>query len=237
MTRKTILAGLVAGSLVATSQAMASGIPVVDIASNIQNAFHYVKDVAHMASEIVQLKAQLQQAEDTFRSMNGVRGMASLLNNPMAREYLPKEASDIYDLAKGAGHGPLVGVIRDIRDTNAMLNAGDMRNSNAEMNDILSLYQYKLATSQATADAAFDQAGARFQKLQQLLDKVNAAPDDKDIQDLQARIDAEQVMMQNEMTKLDMLARLQSVQERTVQQQRREKAAKMGRGSPVYVGS
>jgi len=51
----------------------------------------------------------------------------------------------------------------------------------------------------------YNQASQRFSSIQVLLDKVNAAPDQKDIADLQARIQAEQVMMQNESTKLAML--------------------------------
>jgi type IV secretion system protein VirB5 len=41
---------------------------------------------------------------------------------------------------------------------------------------------------------------------------VNDAPDAKDIADLQARVQAEQVMMQNEANKLQMLALLAQAQ-------------------------
>jgi len=63
-----------------------------------------------------------------------------------------------------------------------------------------------------------------------LLDRVNSAPDAKDIADLQGRIQAEQVMMQNEANKLQMLAQLASAQRDLQIQQAREISMKSSKG-------
>ncbi|MEQ1766042.1 MAG: type IV secretion system protein, partial [Methylotenera sp.] len=78
------------------------------------------------------------------------------------------------------------------------------------------------AINRATYEEAYRKAGQRFDDLQVLLDRVNAAPDAKDIADLQARIQAEQVMQQNENTKLAMLANLSKAQQDLALQQDRE---------------
>jgi type IV secretion system protein VirB5 len=76
----------------------------------------------------------------------------------------------------------------------------------------------------------YNQASQRFSSIQVLLDKVNAAPDQKDIADLQARIQAEQVMMQNESTKLAMLGQLAQAQRDLSNQQAMEIGMKSTRG-------
>jgi type IV secretion system protein VirB5 len=55
-----------------------------------------------------------------------------------------------------------------------------------------------------------------------LLNKVNNAPDEKDIQDLQARIQAEQTLLQNEQIRLASLAQLAQAQRDIATQQARE---------------
>ena len=55
-----------------------------------------------------------------------------------------------------------------------------------------------------------------------LLDKVNDAPDAKDMADLQGRIQSEQVMMANERNKLAMLTSLAKTQEDIYAQQGKE---------------
>ena len=63
------------------------------------------------------------------------------------------------------------------------------------------------------------------------MDRINAAPDDKDIQDLQARIQAEQVMMQNETNRLHTLSMLAQAQRDLAMQQAAERRMKSWRGS------
>ena len=55
-----------------------------------------------------------------------------------------------------------------------------------------------------------------------MLDMVNQAPDDKDIQDLQGRIQAEQILLQNELIRLASLSQLQQSQKDIAVQQASE---------------
>ena len=54
----------------------------------------------------------------------------------------------------------------------------------------------------------------RIRDIQTLLNKVNDAPDAKDIADLQGRIQAETAMLQNEQAKISMMVKLQEIQEK-----------------------
>lgn len=95
--------------------------------------------------------------------------------------------------------------------------------------------QSRLAAMQATAESGYNEAGQRFEKLQALVDKVDAAGDAKAIADLNARIAAEQVMMQNEQVKLSQMKQMQEAQELAAQQQAREVVGQLGGGNIVLV--
>jgi type IV secretion system protein VirB5 len=64
----------------------------------------------------------------------------------------------------------------------------------------------------------------RFGAIQQLIDAIGGAPDQKAILDLQARIGAEAGMLQNEASKLQTLYRITDAEERARVQREREYA-------------
>jgi type IV secretion system protein VirB5 len=125
--------------------------------------------------------------------------MASLVNNPQLRRYLPDEYKNV--LSQGYG------------DWQSLRGALDNPTGNENLNK---LRRDQLAIDEAMALESYKQASRRFADIQALLDKINdsSIPDAKDMQDLQARIQAEQVMIQNESTKLAMMKNLQEIQQR-----------------------
>lgn len=167
------------------------------------------KETTQIASWIAQYAQMVQeynQLVEEYRSLNGIRGMASLVNNPQLRRYLPDEYRDI--LSRGYG------------DWQALRSALD----NPVGSTNLQKYRRdQLAIDEAMTLESYKQASRRFGDIQVLLDKINDAsiPDAKDMQDLQARIQAEQVMMQNEASKIAMMKNLQDIQQRKITAQGR----------------
>lgn len=229
---KKPIAAVLIGALFVTGSAGATGIPVVDGALNIQTTLNQSANIAQFIQQVTQLKLQLEQAKTMYNAMNGVRGMGSLINNPAARQYLPKSAGQLYALGNGGGSG-LSGSISAIKAAAQIMNPGDV--ANAGTGTLLGKQQTQLAMMQATAEASYDAAGNRFDTLQSLVDKVDLAADPKAAADLANRINAENAMMQNEITKLNMLAMIHNAQEKQLAQQGRESIAKLGKGQPVYV--
>lgn len=165
------------------------------------------KETTQIASWIAQYAQMVQeynQLVEEYRSLNGIRGMASLVNNPQLRRYLPDEYRDI--LSRGYG------------DWQALRSALD----NPVGSTNLQKYRRdQLAIDEAMTLESYKQASRRFGDIQVLLDKINDAsiPDAKDMQDLQTRIQAEQVMMQNEASKIAMMRNLQVIQQRKMDEQ------------------
>ena len=178
--RKTTIAALLATAIGVTQPAMAGGIPVIDVSSLTQQ----ILQVQHMLNQIEQLKSQLETANKELDSMSGVRGMGNVIDSA-------------YDTAVNV-------------DPNQVLNDAGIRGANEHglTGDVADLYDsgnQNTATWLGQSQKSLEQAQERFSELTGLVAEVNNSPDQKDVLDLQARIGAEQVMLQNEMAKLSML--------------------------------
>lgn len=212
---------LAVGLLMASSQAFA-GIPVVDGVSNAARLAEFMQTTAHYAKELAQMKQQYDQLVRNWENMSGIRKMADLVNNPLLRSYLPDDYQDILGEAGNVGKdmGKAVNEMRSAARVFGLDTAG-MDESSA----VFRLWENSRsqnALDRVLGEKALARASARFKDIQELLDKVNDAPDDKDIQDLQARIGAEQAMLANEQSKLSMLEFLSGTQQKIEAQQARE---------------
>lgn len=176
--------------------------------------------LASWAAQYAQMIQEYNQLVEEYRSLNGIRGMAGLVNNPQLRRYLPDEYRNI--LSQGYGDWQ---ALRSIID-NPLGNA----NLQKKRRD-------QLAIDEAMVLEGYKQASRRFGDIQVLLDKINDTniPDAKDMQDLQARIQAEQVMMQNESSKLAMLKTLQDIQQRKLAEQGRVNVRQMRKAQGSFA--
>jgi len=163
-----------------TQHVFSTGIPVVDVANIVQQ----IIQVQHMLNQLTQMKNQLETARRGLQSISGSRGLASLIDSEYdtlvkvkTEEILKKEG-----IQSASYHG-LKGDVADLYD---------MGNNNT------ALYL-------GQSEKSLEQTQKRFTSLSGFVAKVNDSPDQKDILDLQARISAEEVLLQNEHAKLAML--------------------------------
>nr|WP_250646763.1 P-type DNA transfer protein VirB5 [Bordetella avium] len=93
----------------------------------------------------------------------------------------------------------------------------------------------KGAQDKAFALDAYDAAKNRLSQIDQLMRQINQTQDPKAIAELQGRIAAEQAMIQNEQTKLQMYQMVAAAEDRLQQQRRKEINAKIvdQRGYPT----
>jgi type IV secretion system protein VirB5 len=234
---KKVIAVMIGLGALVSGTVSAQGIPVYDNAHVILNTLNQVKNYAEFVKQVQSLQDQLNQAKQMYQSMNGVRGMAALINNPNARHYLPKNYSDLYTLASNptGGYAGLSGSLNAIRSAAQVLSSATVMNPNSGATQLLNRQQTQLASLQATAEGAYNAAGQRFDVLQNLINTVDLASDPKAAADLSNRIAAENAMMQNELAKLNMLDMINRAQQQQIAQQSRETMAKMGKGQVIYV--
>ena len=123
------------------------------------------------------------------------------------RNYLPPTWGDIRGALAGGGAFPGLSTQLQLAvSANTVLS--DAQLSELAPADRQSLLAARQATAveQVLAQQALIVTSDRFAALQQLIDAIPAASDEKGILDLQARIAAEQDMLQNEQAKLGLLS-------------------------------
>ncbi len=199
---------------------------VVDVGAIAQ----LMQEVRTMTQQLITAQAQLQQARSTLQSMSGGRGMQMLLSGTN-RNYLPTSSAQLSSAMQGVGSYP--GLSLDVRNAvtaNSVLTPAQLATlSPADQQEIVAARQ-AVALRQALAQEALSNSSSRFAALQSLISAIGSAPDQKAILDLQARITAELGMLQNEQTKLQVLAQAGDAIDAANAQRSREMAiAEQGR--------
>jgi type IV secretion system protein VirB5 len=218
-----------------------AGLPVYDGAALSNSISSWAAQAQSMANQLGELKKQYdtmqqqyQQLQQTYNSISGIRNMGDIVNNPALRKYLPPDYQQVLKLGTGVtsgNYGTLDGAVNGMKQATKILDIGDTGlDPNSPAGKSYQNAQTQAAVNRVLAEESFRQSGARIDDLQQLLNKVNNAPDDKDIQDLQARIQAEQVMLQNEQIRLASLAQLAQSQRDISTQQATEIIMQTGKG-------
>lgn len=196
-----------------------AGIPVID-AANIAQA---IKQVAAWKQQYQQMMDQYNQMQQQYQSLTGSRGFSSLLNGPayqQARRMLPPDAQQVLDLAKGGSYGNLASSISAIKKAATTLDKGAFSSEAAakQWDADMSL----AATNKALSMQAYTDSGQRLQTLEGMILQISQTQDPKAIAELQARIQAEQAIIQNEQNKIQAMAMLASAEQQIAIQQARE---------------
>lgn len=192
-------AGVLIAALGTTSPAHA-GIPVIDVAGLMQAIMEVLNSVEQIANQVSQIEnqvQQIQQARQTFESMTGSRNLGNIYNNTGLQNYLPTNALTTYN-AVIDGYGALNGTAKSMRDAEMIYNCMD-KDGDARRRCQASFarpYQQK-----AAMERAIESSNGRIAQIQQLMQRINATQDPKEIEELQARITAENAMLLHEMSR------------------------------------
>jgi type IV secretion system protein VirB5 len=158
-----------------------------------------------LAQQLMAARAQLTQVEAQYQAMIGNRGMQSLLGGTV-RNYLPADWPQLSAVLSGVGgYGSLSTSFQGNLQANAVLSAQQIASLPPDQRAQINAARQSVALLQALSQAALSNASGRFASIQQLISAIGGASDQKGILDLQARISAEQGMLQNEQTKLQVL--------------------------------
>ncbi len=176
---------------------------VIDIAAVNQ----LVAEVQQLEQQLATARSQLTQAQAEFQAMTGNRGMQSLLAGTV-RNYLPPDWATLQGVLQGSGaalgaYPTLAADLTRAINANAVLSAQQLAALPAAAGQSLQAARQSSALLQSLAHEALANSSQRFAALQQLIDTIGSANDQKSILELEARIAAEGGMLENERTKLD----------------------------------
>lgn len=206
---------LVSGCLLTGPRAHAQ-FAVIDVGAIAQ----LVGQAQTLEQQLVTAQNQLAQATAEYASITGGRGMESLLAGA-PRNYLPMNWSDLQAVLNGGGgrYGMLSAGVAGSMQLNAVLSPQQLAALPADASLQAQSARSLTALAQNVAREALQTTSGRFDSLQQLIGTLPRATDQKAVLDLQARIAAENAMLQNEQTKLQTLDRVLRAQAQAEQEQ------------------
>jgi type IV secretion system protein VirB5 len=194
---------------------------VVDVGAITQ----LIQEVNYWKQQIQGMSSQLNQLQSTYSAMTGNRGMQNLLpQTPQTRNYLPTNWQGLMAALNGlsGSYGVLSVQLNSTLAANAILTPAQLSRLSSQEQAQLQSSRNSAALMQATSQQALQASSQRFTSLQQLINAIPSATDQKGALDLQARIAAEQAMLQNEQAKIQTLNQALQADERARQQRAQE---------------
>lgn len=191
---------------------------VIDVASLTQ----LVSEVQTLEQQLATAQNQLSQAQAEYHSITGARGMGQLLAGT-PRNYLPPNWASLQGAMQGSAAYPeLSSDLRAAVRATTVLSAAQLAALSPAAAARLQAQRQNVALLESVSHEALANSSSRFAAIQQLIDTIARAPDQKAILELQARVSAEQGMLQNEGTKLQVLEQGIRAQQWASEQQARE---------------
>lgn len=209
-----------AAFLSASGVAPAAGIPVIDAANLVQTVQQVVNDITkinNQVQQITQLKAQLE-------SINGVRNLGQVFHNPALTNYIPAEVYTFLNGVNASGYSGLNATAKALRDANMIYNCLDRGGKDriACQAALAQPYQHK-----GLLQDAMKAASGRLSQIQALMGQINATKDQKSVQEIQARIGAENALLAHEVSQVQMLQGMAESEDRIARARDRERQYQM----------
>jgi type IV secretion system protein VirB5 len=184
---------------------------VIDVAALAQ----LIQQVQQMEQALQTAQNELTQVQQTYQSMTGSRGMQNLLSG-INRNYLPPTWPQL----PTALAAPMATTV----SANAVLTPAQVAALSPAEQQLLNGARGNAALLQVATQEAYANSSNRFASIQQLINAIGSTTDQKGILELQARVQAEQGMLQNESTKLQVLYQAAQAQEWARRQRTHEQA-------------
>ncbi|HEY1889148.1 MAG TPA: type IV secretion system protein [Steroidobacteraceae bacterium] len=207
--------------LVAAAPAAHAQFAVIDVAAVTQ----LVTEVQNLEQALTVAREHLTEAQTELHSMTGDRGMEQLLTG-VNRNYLPTDWGQLMAVLNNtnSAYTALSTAMQRAVTEDTVLTMQQFATLSPDAQKQLVAGRETTALLQAVSRQALANASSRFADIQQLINTIGTASDQKGILDLNARVGAEQAMLENEQTKLVVLVATAEAQRWADEEQDSERA-------------
>jgi len=202
------------------SNSRAQGIPVIDVANLIQTILQVLNDVTKISNQV----QQITELQNQLNSINGIRNLGDVFDSPMLKNYVPAEAYTYFNAVNTSGYSGLNGTAKALRDAGMVYNCMDL--AGAARTDCQATLAQPYQQKGLLQDAMKSAAG-RLSQIQSLMSQINATTDQKAVQEIQARIGAENALLAHEVSQVQMLQGMADSEERIARSRERERQYQM----------
>lgn len=193
--------------------AYAGGIPTVDPLQIAATQAANAEQISKWVTQIEQMRTQVEQMKGVWNTLKGGRGMANIMQEDLARQYLPEDYWPVADaIRKGSGDwGGISGRVSDIVRANQFKSCAQL-NSDPGLRRQCEVRWRELAMQKEIGDIGYKKASQNIENLQKYISRINASSDLKELSEVSARIQVEQVRLQNEQIKLATIEKMELAQ-------------------------
>ena len=217
---KAIAAACIGAAAVIATPARATGIPVIDIANLIQTVQQVMNDITEIQNQVQQI-TQLQQH---LSSINGYRNLGQVFDSAMLRNYVPAEAYTLVNAVHSGGYSGLTGTAKGLRDAGMVYNCMELGGAARTTCQAALAAPYQ---TKGLLQDAMKSASGRLAQINSLMSQINATADQKAVQEIQARIGAENALLAHEVSQVQMLQGMADSEERIARSRDRERQYQM----------
>ena len=204
----------------ACASAQAQGIPVIDSANLTQTIQQVVNDITKINNQI----QQIRQLQTQIESINGIRNLGDVFNNPLLKNYVPAEAFTYLNAVNTSGYSGLNATAKVLRDVSMIYNCMDLTGDARTQCQAALAQPYQ---QKGLLQDAMQTAAGRLTQIQSLMTQINATTDQKSVQEIQARIGAENALLAHEVSQVQMLQGMADSEERIARSRERERQLQM----------
>ena len=219
---KSKLAAFAAGVMMMCVSAPArAGIPVIDVASLIQAVLEVLNSITQVKNQYDQIVGLGQQIE----SISNARSLGDVMNSPLLQNYVPRDAGNLVRGLENGGYNSLDGASRGLRNAQMVYNCMDVADGAQRTNCQSSLakpYQQK-----AFMEEALSKARDRVTQINSLMRRAGSSVDQKEIDELNARITGEVALLTHESTQIELMRGLAEADQRVAESRAREAQLEM----------
>jgi type IV secretion system protein VirB5 len=208
---------LLAGTVSTTH---AGGIPVIDVANLVQTIQQVTNDITKIQNQV----QQITQLQNHLASINGMRNLGNVSNSPLLQNYVPAGAYTVVNAVNTGGYAGLNSTAKALRDASMVYNCMDLAGDERLRCQAALAQPYQ---QKGLLQDAMTAAAGRLSQIQSLMNQINATSDPKAVQEIQARIGAENALLAHEATQLQMLIGMADSEERIARSRDRERQYQM----------
>ena len=220
MNKRFRLAAIAVAAGLSVSHAHAQGIPVIDVANLVQTIQQVMNDITEIENQV----EQIRQMQAQLSSINGNRNLGNVFNSPSLKNYVPANTFTVVNAVDSSGYGGLTTTARTLRDAQMIYNCLDRSGATRTSCQATLAQPYQ---QKALLQDAMQAASGRLSQISSLMSQINATDDQKAVLEIQARIGAENAMLQHEMSQVHMLTGMADSEERIARSRDRERQYEM----------
>ena len=184
------------------------------------NLTRAIQQVDAWKQQYQQMVEQGNQIKQTLMGQTGSRGLGSLATNPLLQATVPPDLLQTLSALQTNGTDGLSAAARSIREQTKIY---DCENRTGDARILCQRLLNGTAQQQALLQAALDLTSGRRAQIQALQDNINATSDAKSIAELQARMQAENLQVNNDANRLMLMRALSEMADHSAEQTVREK--------------